>query len=156
MLLNTSFVDFILSSVPLANYFWYAAFFLETIIFTALAIRITPKPAKKEAWTKKPIKQILNIRTYMIFITELRFLGNCPRRKQSTWSRFASYPILNFLLHNTEYFKDFLTMPKAIVFPRSHPNSVSLYPACPSKKDLKNRTRDTITSHIIPYPTVFS
>ena len=43
-------------------------------------------------------------------MTELRFLGNMLSLKQSTWRRLASYPILNFLLHKTEYFNDFVTV----------------------------------------------
>ena len=87
---------------------------------------MTAKPDKKDAWTKNPIKIILNIRTYIVFITVLKFLGKLANRKQSTCKRFANYPILNFLLHNTEYFKHFLTIDSAKVLPRSLPNCVNL------------------------------
>ena len=64
-------------------------------------------------------------------ITELKFLGNMLIRKQSTCNKFANSPIVNFLLHKTEYFIVFFTIPKAIVFPMSNPKTVSLYPAWP-------------------------
>ena len=90
----------------------------------------------------------------MILITELKFLGNWPSLKQSTWSKLASYPILNFLLQSTEYLSDFLTIASAKVFPTSDPTPTSIYPACPSKNDLKNLTRETIASHMIPSPVL--
>jgi hypothetical protein len=91
-----------------------------------LATKMTANPDKKDAWTKNPIKTILNIRTYIVFSTVLKFLGKLANRKQSTCKRFANYPILNFLLHNTEYFKHFLTIANAKVFPKSLPNWVNL------------------------------
>ena len=59
-------------------------------------------------------------------MTELKFLGNRANLKQSTWSKLASYPILNFLLHNTEYFNDFFTILNAIVFAQFRPTIVNL------------------------------
>lgn len=108
------------------------------------ATSVTANPARKDGPMMRLMKMIAKAIWYKKKITELKFLGKCNSLAQSTCSRFASYPILNFLLQRTEKLSALLTIPNARELLKSDPMSKNVYPQCASKKERKNLTTTTI------------
>lgn len=150
MLLKSSFDYLILLSPSIATSFCNLVTKRDRMQLMITANTITPSPVKNATPTKIPIKIIEKTKQYMIIKTIERFFGKLDSLKQSTWSKFTSSPILNFLLQRGENDMDLLTIPKvrlpAIWFPRV----VSLYWAWESKKLLKNLTNIVTISRIHP------